>query len=74
MLALIDLAGGAWIFLGVVIAFLFAATYGLYTRGGSAINQRPYGGQYLGQGGARGPSVLHHDESAARRYTRGTRP
>jgi hypothetical protein len=73
MLALIDLAGGAWIFLGFVVAFFFAATHGLYTRGGSAINQRPYGGQYPGQNGAKGPSVLHHDESAATRYTRGTR-
>jgi hypothetical protein len=73
MLALIDLAGGAWIFLGVVIAFLASAIYGLYTRKGSAINQRPYGGIYDAQGGAHGPSVLHHDESAATRYTRGTR-
>ena len=73
MLALIDLAGGAWIFLAFVVAFLLSATYGLYTRGGSAINQHPYGGRYHGQAGARQPSVLHHDESAASRYTRGTR-
>lgn len=73
MFALIDLADGAWVFLAVMIAFLFSAIYGLYTRRGSGINQRPYGGRYLGQAGARGPSVLHHDESAATRYTRGTR-
>jgi len=71
--ALITLAGGAWIFLAFVIAFTLATIYGLYTRRGSAINQRPYANAYTNAPGAQGPSVLSHDESAASRYTRGTR-
>jgi hypothetical protein len=50
-----------------------AVIYGLYTRRGSGINQRPYGNVYSNAPGARGSSVLAHDESAATRYTRGTR-
>jgi hypothetical protein len=72
-MATFSLAGGAWVFLAFVIVFLVAVTYGLYTRLGSGINQRPYGNVYSNAPGARGSSVLAHDESAATRYTRGTR-
>jgi hypothetical protein len=72
-MATFSLAGGAWIFLAFVIVLLVSVTYGLYTRRGSGINQRPYGNAYTNAPGARGPSVLAHDESAATRYTRGTR-
>jgi hypothetical protein len=69
----ISLAGGSWIFLIFLLVFLTATTYGLYTRRGSAINQRPYANAYTDAPGAQGSSVLSHDESAASRYTRGTR-
>ena len=73
MVSAIALAGGAWVFLAFVIFFTFATIYSLYTRRGSAINQRPYANAYTNAPGAQGPSVLSHDESAASRYTRGTR-
>jgi hypothetical protein len=67
------LAGGSGIFLAFVVVFTFATIYSLYTRRGSAINQRPYANAYTDAPGAQGSSVLSHDESAASRYTRGTR-
>jgi hypothetical protein len=69
----IELAGGAWIFLAVILIWTVAIIYGLYTRGGSGINQRPHANAYTNAPGARIPSSLSHDESAATRYTRGTR-
>lgn len=69
----ISLAGGWEIFAAFIIVFGFAAIYSLYTRRGSGINQRPWNSPYGDAPGARGSSVLHHDESAATRYTRGTR-
>jgi hypothetical protein len=73
MLTALILAGGSGIFLAFVVVFTFATIYGLYTRRGSAINQRPYANAYTDAPGAQGSSVLSHDESAASRYTRGTR-
>jgi hypothetical protein len=67
------LAGGSGIFLAFVVVFILATIYSLYTRRGSAINQRPYANAYTDAPGALGSSVLSHDESAASRYTRGTR-
>jgi hypothetical protein len=67
------LADGSLIFAAFIVVFLVATIYGLYTRRGSAINQRPYANVYTSAPGARGPSTLSHDQSAARRYTRGTR-
>jgi hypothetical protein len=69
-----DLVGGWQIFGAFIVIFTLAVIYSLYTRRGSGINQRPYGSVYGDAPGARGASVLHHDESAATRYTRGTRP
>ena len=69
----IALAGGAWIFAAFIVVFLLATIYSLYTRRGSAINQRPYANVYTSAPGAQGPSSLSHDQSAASRYTRGTR-
>ena len=73
-IAAFTLAGGAWIFLAFVIVFLAAVIYGLYTRGGSGINQRPHGSVYSNAPGAKIPSTLSHDESAATRYTAATTP
>jgi hypothetical protein len=69
----ISLAGGSGIFAIFIVVFAVAVVFSLYTRTGSAINQRPYGNVYTNAPGAQGPSVLSHDESAARRLTRGTR-
>jgi hypothetical protein len=66
-------AGGSAIFAAFLVIFTFATIYSLYTRRGSAINQRPYANAYTDAPGAQGSSVLSHDESAASRYTRGTR-
>jgi len=68
----IALAGGAWIFLAFIVLYAAGVVHGLYTRSGSGINQRPWGARHGEAAGARGASVLHHDESAASRYTRGT--
>jgi hypothetical protein len=70
---MIELSGGAFIFMAFVVLFALAVVYSLYTRRGSAINQRPYANAYTNAPGAKGASVLSHDESAAARYTRGTR-
>jgi len=67
------LAGGSTIFGAFIVVFGLSVTYSLYTRRGSGINQRPYGNVYTNAPGAKGPSVLSHDQSAAQRYTRGTR-
>jgi hypothetical protein len=72
-LALITLAGGAWIFLAFLILMLLAVTMSLYSRRGSGISQRPYNKVYGGAPGARGSSVLDHDRGAGWRNTRGSR-
>src|SRR3954449_6091849 len=59
------LAGGAWVFLGVVLAFFLAIIYGLYSGAGSAINQHPYGNEYGDATGARLPSSYGNDRLAA---------
>jgi hypothetical protein len=66
----ISLAGGWQIFGGFLVVFLLAVTAGLYTRGGSAINQRPYGDVHGDAPGALGASVLDHDQTAAILYSR----
>jgi hypothetical protein len=73
LLASFQLAGGAWIFAAFIVIWCLALIYGYYTRRGSAINQRSYGNVYTNAPGAKGPSVLSHDRSAAQRLTRGTR-
>lgn len=70
---ILSLTPGSEVFAGFIVVFGLAVVFGLYTRTGSAINQRPYGNVYSNAPGAKGPSVLSHDESAARRLTRGTR-
>ncbi len=67
----ISLAGGWEVFAAFLVVFLLAVVAGLYTRGGSAINQRPYGDVHGDAPGALGPSVLDHDATAATLYARG---
>ena len=59
-----ELAGGSLIFLAFLIAYFFAVAYGLYSKRGSGISQRPYRGDR---------SDLSHDRIAAQQLTRGTR-
>jgi hypothetical protein len=66
-------AGGAAIFGVFIVAFTLAVIYGLYTRRGSGINQRPYQDVYNDATGARGPSQLAHDYDSFSHYSRGTR-
>jgi hypothetical protein len=71
----ISLAGGWAVFAGFLGVFGLAVTIGLYTRGGSAINQRPYGDVHGDAPGALGASVLDHDAEAAALYSgAGRRP
>src|SRR5205085_2698981 len=42
----LELAGGAWIFLAVILIWTLSIIYSLYTRGGSGINQRPHANAY----------------------------
>jgi hypothetical protein len=58
-------ADGAWIFGAVVVVWLLSIIYGYYTRRGSTINQRTY--SRSDTPGAKIPSVLSHDQSAAER-------
>jgi hypothetical protein len=64
---------GGWQFFLVAVGLLLLSLILNYTRAGSGINQRPYGNVYSSAPGAKGASVLSHDQSAASRYTRGTR-
>src|SRR6516165_6298159 len=54
----IALAGGTWIFVGVVVALFFALVFGYYTRTGSGISQTPY---RRPDGPPESPSELAHD-------------
>ena len=56
------LAGGSWIFIGVVIVLFFAVVYGYYTRRGSGINQHPYADRNASSG-PEAPSELAHDRT-----------
>ena len=48
----IELAGGALIFAAFIIVFFLATVFGLYTRAGSGIAQRPYHRVHGGAPGA----------------------
>jgi hypothetical protein len=67
VLAAFTLADGAWVFGAVMLIWLLSIAYSYYTRRGSAINQRPHAGVYSAAPGAKTPSVLGHDDSAAQR-------
>jgi hypothetical protein len=68
-----QLAGGAIIFGTFVVLYFVVVVYSMYTRRGSAINQRPYNNPYGDTPGAARASTLGHDERAAVQYVRGTR-
>jgi hypothetical protein len=69
------LAGGSGIFGAFLVVYFFAVVYALFTRTGSAIEERPYFNQYGGAPGASGPgTVSGHDELVTvRNWSRGAR-
>jgi hypothetical protein len=68
------LAGGSWIFLGVMIVMFFAVAFGYFTAIGSGITPRPYNKIYGGAPGAFGPgNVSGHDDRETVSWSRGTR-
>ncbi len=63
-------AGGTWIFLGVLVALFFVFVFGYYTRTGSGISQRPY---RRPDAPPESPSELAHDITQdVQRWQRGT--
>jgi hypothetical protein len=65
------LAGGTLIFAGFLVVGWFVFAYSWYTRGGSAINQHPYG-DIDHNSGPETPSELSHDISQdVRNWDRG---
>jgi hypothetical protein len=66
-------AGGALIFGVFLVVYFAVVAYTLYTRRGSAINQRPYRNPYGDAPGASRMSSLSHDQRASIRSARGTR-
>ena len=60
----IALAGGAWIFLGVVILMLIGLIIGFYTRRGSGVDLHPYRHVH---GGAPGADTPVHDAGGSDR-------
>ena len=54
-LAVLAVAGGSFIFLGVLIVFFFAVVFGFFTIRGSGINKHPSDG-LDGSPGSAGPS------------------
>jgi hypothetical protein len=70
------MAGGAWVFLIVIVLLFFAVVYGFYTRRGSGISQRPHDpDRGDAAGGAAGPSRMSsaEDETEGIPDTHGTR-
>src|SRR5215475_15109503 len=64
------LAGGTWIFVGVVVALFFVVAIGYYTRTGSGISQTPY---RRPDGPPESPSELAHDTTQElQNWERGT--
>ena len=69
----IALAGGAILFLVLVVGFIIAVAYALYGRRGSAITHQPYGKIYGGAPGAtRTEDRLHGRERDVIAWTHGT--
>jgi Thioredoxin len=63
-------AGGAWIFVAIVVAVFLIVVYSYYTRTGSGISQTPYRDP---RGPPESPSELAHDRTQdVRNWERGT--
>ena len=74
-MTVVALAGGSGTFAAVVVVMFFGIVWTLFTRTGSAIEERPYFNQYGGAPGATGAgSVTGHDERVAMHdWSRGAR-
>jgi hypothetical protein len=78
----IALAGGSWIFLGVVILTLVGVVIGFYTRRGSGMNLHPYRHVHGGAPGADHPThdaggsdrTEVHEREVAKRWRKQDRP
>ena len=69
----IELAGGALIFAAFIVLYLAATVFGLYTRAGSGISQRPYHRVHGGAPGAGRAGHLGGNPDRGRDWSRGTR-
>ena len=70
----IELAGGAFIFLGFVILYLIAVVYSTYSQRGSAIAHRPHGKVYSGAPGAGRRATMGADRDRCQNgWSRGCR-
>ena len=70
----IELAGGAIIFAAFIVLYLLATVYGLYTKSGSGISQRPYKHVYGGApGAARESRMTGSADRDITSWSRGTR-
>jgi hypothetical protein len=74
-MTVLALAGGSGTFAAVLAVMFFGAAWTLFTRAGSAIEERPYFNQYGGAPGATGSgSATGHDERITMRdWSRGAR-
>jgi hypothetical protein len=70
----IALVGGSWLFLLVILLILAGVIYGIYTRGGSGINQHPVGAESEAPAAEARSEVSGKDESEGSAFdTHGTR-
>ena len=70
----IEFAGGALIFAAFIIVFFLAIVFGLYTRAGSGIAQRPYRHIHGGApGAARAGRLGGAPDREIANWSRGTR-
>ena len=69
----ITLIGGSWEFLAIIIVFGIGLIYGLYTKTGSGIAQRPYSNRWSDAPGANGASQISGKDGLAHLTSRGTR-
>jgi cytochrome c biogenesis factor len=73
VIAFAPFSHGGWIFLIFILVFTVSVIYSLYTRRGSAINQRPSGNVYHGAPGAKGASQIGSRRDEFNTWTRGTK-
>jgi len=70
-----ELADGAWIFLGFLIIAFFGVVIGYFTQAGSGITTRAYGKIYSGAPGAKGRGEVSGRDPHSRpvrEWSRGT--
>lgn len=74
-MTVLALAGGSWIFLGVVVMLFFVLVFSYFTVAGSGINLHPWEDQDGSSHGANGSgNAAGRDEASdVRNWTRGTR-